>query len=146
MLKSRVATVFGAVAAATMLTMTTASAVDGHERATGLSGPGWDEFECADQVDSRSCFFHDGDWFAIEDTDADGHSAVVKWWVTSAFDENAPKLRSGYIWNIDGNNTLRYKNKDLPENEYVWFQTCTGEWSTHKLTSGSCSLTTVALA
>ncbi|MFC5214138.1 hypothetical protein [Streptomyces coerulescens] len=136
MLKTRTATVLGTIAAATMLTITTASAADGHQHATAVAGPDWDEFMCDDAVGARACFFHDGDWFSIEDRDKDGHSAVVKWKISTSY--NGPAVRSGYIWNTSGNDTVRYMNKDFPELYDVYFYACEGNWSTKTIIQGSC--------
>ncbi|MFB8353019.1 hypothetical protein [Streptomyces niveus] len=130
MRKSRLATVVSIAAAVTMLGNTTAYA-DGHELATELSRPGLNEWVCAETSSARGCFYHDGDWFSVSDLKSDGHSAVVYWQLTNG--------RWGYIWNNAGNATMRYKNKDFPEDMDVEIWACTGEWGTKEITPGSCS-------
>ncbi|MGW3338735.1 hypothetical protein ACWDCL_14835 [Streptomyces sp. NPDC001009] len=137
MFKSRILTIFGTVAAATMLTVTTASATDGHEQATDPVGIGWsNDYGCAEQTEARVCFHDAGDWWSIEDRLTDGHSAVVKWRTSETETDTATK-RSGYIWNTSGADTTRWKNKDYPELDAVWYYACIGDWDTKHIISCS---------
>ncbi|WP_432104462.1 hypothetical protein [Streptomyces sp. bgisy091] len=84
-------------------------------------------------MDYQACYSPDGDWFQVWDGDSDGSSAVVQW-------ELVDGDRFGAIYNADGNQTYRYKNKNLPEGDEVRFRVCEGHWSTKLITAGTCSM------
>ncbi|MES5825205.1 hypothetical protein [Streptomyces sp. RG80] len=135
--RSRIGTVISGIAAATLLTITNASAVDGDERATGTTDPGTSAFCTPDGSWAQACFYAYGDWFGVDDTYEDGLSAVVDWYLTTPLGE---KTRSGRIWNPDGSNAgWRFKNKDFTEGYWVYLRHCRGSYSTLNVQAGSCS-------
>lgn len=138
MLKSRIATVVGAIAAATMLTVTTAHATDGDELATATTISSGGPWSCAVSSGSASaCFTANGDWFEISDLKADGHSAVATWELVRPSDGRI--VRWGHIWNTSGVYTTRYKNKDFTEGYIVYWHACVGEWGTKDVIESTCS-------
>ncbi|MFF3420713.1 hypothetical protein ACFYW9_39565 [Streptomyces sp. NPDC002698] len=138
-LRSRIATVVGAVAAATMLTVTSASALTlENDLASSTENPGNDTICTSTGSWSQACFYADGDWFGVKDTWEDGLSGVVAWEVVDA---NGRIVRYGHIWNNAGSDAgWRFKNKDLPESarEIVTFRACRGSYSTLHIQDGSC--------
>ncbi|WP_190197115.1 hypothetical protein [Streptomyces djakartensis] len=136
--RSRIATVIGGIAAATMLTITSASAVDGDERATSTGGPDSGAICTSGGSWSQACFYHEGDWFGVRDTYEDGLSAVIEWFLQVP--TTGEKVRSGRIWNPDGVDAgWRSKNKDFTEGYYVNFRACRGSYSRLNVQAGSCS-------
>ncbi|MFH8617597.1 hypothetical protein ACH4E8_21305 [Streptomyces sp. NPDC017979] len=136
MRKSRFATVIGVAAAATLLTITQASAwPTENDLATATSGP--DNLEdCAPATSgSQACFHMFGDWFSAKDRAKDGYSAVALW---RAKDANGSIMRGGNVWNKDGAGTTRWKNKNLPDGYYVDWASCLGDYATKRILEGSC--------
>ncbi|MFF0744988.1 hypothetical protein ACFYVL_31760 [Streptomyces sp. NPDC004111] len=132
---SRITAVLGGIAAATLLTVTQASAAGAEtERATETNRPNVQWTKCiathGDNDEYQACFAPEGDWFMISDGVSDGSSGVVDWQVGS---------RYGAIFNADGASSQRYKNKNFPESATVKFRVCKGHWSTKKITAGTCS-------
>ncbi|MFE0426784.1 hypothetical protein [Streptomyces sp. NPDC058953] len=73
-----------------------------------------------------------GDVFYINDTKADGHSAVIMWRTSSG--------RAGDDWDIDGaHNGWTAINRNLPEADTVSYRVCWGEWGTQYIEFSSCS-------
>ncbi|MFH8350592.1 hypothetical protein [Streptomyces sp. NPDC018045] len=135
----RLGTVAGTLSAALLLTVTQSSAASPEtERATDTKGPSnvyhW---ECTHYggTDAKAigCFWDDGDWFMIEDTGLDGHSAVVDWELLRG------SSRFGGIFNASGFATTRYKNKNFPEGLTLRFRVCLGDWDTKTIIAGKCS-------
>ncbi|MFI5809259.1 hypothetical protein [Streptomyces sp. NPDC051561] len=132
---SRIATVLGGIAAATLLTVTQASAAGAEtERATETTRPSVQWVKCiathGDNDEYQACFAPEGDWFSVHDGVADGSSAVVDWQVGN---------RYGAIFHADGASSTRFKNKNFPESATIKFRVCKGHWSTKKITAGTCS-------
>ncbi|MEU6255524.1 hypothetical protein [Streptomyces sp. NPDC047043] len=134
---TRIGTVAGTLSAALLLTVTQANAAAGEiERATATDSSNEVEWvKCATIKEDganvyRACFSPPGDWFEVFDGKPDGSSAVVDWEVGS---------RWGSIFNADGQQTDRYKNKDFTESVTIRFRVCLGHWSTKTITAGTCS-------
>lgn len=145
MRKSRIATVVGAAAAATMLTISTAFAVDGNEVASATSTTSNGPWECAyHTTPSYACFAEDGDWFKIADLDKDGNSQVAQWYLVRPADDFT--VRAGAIWNTDGYLTTRYKNKDFAEGYIVHWRVCDGNWGTKDIYENSCGAWVIDVA
>ncbi|MFC5143528.1 hypothetical protein [Streptomyces aureoversilis] len=140
MRKARIATVLGGIAAATLLTISNASAVIfSVEQAD--DGP-WDgsvpsAMKCVSNSVGKACFREVGDWFEIVDHKADGHSALVAW--RSIYPESQATVRQGTIWNTAGFQTYRYKNKDFSEGYILEFRVCAGEWGNKHVIDSTCS-------
>ncbi|MGW8889170.1 hypothetical protein [Streptomyces sp. NPDC055749] len=120
-LKSRIAKTLlvAATAAALSATMSTSALASNQGNAYGDNGLGYGYFEST------------GDWFYINDTKADGHSAVLVW--------EASGGRSNDEWDTDGsNNGWTAVNRDLPEEDTVQYRVCWGEWSTQYINYDSC--------
>lgn len=132
----RISTVAGTLSAALLLTVTQANAAGEVERATATTSSNEVEWvKCATKQEDggivyRACFSPPGDWFSVFDGKPDGSSAVVDWEVGSRF---------GSIFNADGQQTERYKNKDFTESVTIRFRVCTGHWDTKTITAGTCS-------
>ncbi|MFG2768121.1 hypothetical protein [Streptomyces rubiginosohelvolus] len=139
MRKSRTATLCGAFAAATLLTVGNASAVEFEsEQATSRS---WDPsvpsaMTCQSNSVGKGCYREVGDWFEIVDHKKDGHSAVVVWRTVSTY--NGQTNRQGAIYNNDGYQEYRYRNKNFSEIDNVEFRICAGDWP-YRIVEGSCS-------
>ncbi|MFE9991424.1 hypothetical protein ACFYRK_31760 [Streptomyces sp. NPDC005381] len=133
-MRSRIATVVGTTVVATLFTITQASAIT-HEQdhatatTTTSSGP----WTCTADAYTQVCFSPDGDWFHIQDREADGKSAVAEWTIENTIDGSA--TRWGDIWMTAGNNEWRYQNKDLPEASRLKIRTCHGDYEGHVVAS-----------
>lgn len=78
----------------------------------------------------RACgwFTQSGDVVHVEDTDCDGHAAVVQVSIASVnIHEN--------LWNTDGCGTTDTKQygTSVPEGSTVYYRPCSGVWSTQTL-------------
>ncbi|MEU3409744.1 hypothetical protein ABZ760_00425 [Streptomyces sp. NPDC006658] len=72
-----------------------------------------------------------GDKFYIQDTKADGHSAVLQWKVAG---------RQGDDWDRNGaNNGWTVANRDFPEGATVQYRACWGDWRSQYIQLSSCS-------
>ncbi|MFD5451172.1 hypothetical protein [Streptomyces sp. NPDC127100] len=111
--RTRFGYVAGALAASTALLFATASA----------ASAGSDGGSVVDPTRGATAWFkHDGDVFWVEDTRADGHSAVVRVYVPSVGIAHN-------LFNPDGKGTARYKSYGtaIPEGTTVYYQACIGE-------------------
>ncbi|QFZ76837.1 hypothetical protein GFH48_29400 [Streptomyces fagopyri] len=136
-LRMRIATVVGAVAAATMLTVTSASAVAiEDDLATSTTDPGNDTICTSTGSWSQACFYANGDWFGVKDDFKDDLSAVVAWEVVDA---SGRVVRAGNIWNNAGSDAgWRFKNKNFPEGDFISFRACRGSYPRLHIQDGSC--------
>ncbi|WP_326723408.1 MULTISPECIES: hypothetical protein [unclassified Streptomyces] len=140
MRKARIATVLGGIAAATLLTITNASAVVFEIDQAGTTP--WDgsvpsAMECASNSVGHVCFREVGDWFEIVDEKEDGHSTLTAW--RSVYPQSQATVRQGTIWNTAGFQTWRYENKDLTEGYILELRVCAGEWSNKHVIDSTCS-------
>ncbi|MEU1125538.1 hypothetical protein ABZ371_18720 [Streptomyces sp. NPDC005899] len=135
---SRIATVLGGMAAATLLTIGQAAAVTVEVDVAGDTQwpAGTSPSACASADRAQGCFAHVGDWFSILDRQSDGHSAVIVWRMV---DSQSVVTRQGTIWNNGGADWWRYQNKNLTEYDSVEFKVCAGEWSSKAIVNGTCS-------
>lgn len=143
-LRSRIATVIGAVAVATMLTVTNASAVTIEEDvASGTTSPGPTTICTPSGSWSQACFYADGDWFGVRDTWEDELSGVIDWRVENPTTHQV--VRAGHVWNHSGSDAgWRWKNKDFPEDYILYFKSCRGSYSRLHIQDGSCSVSHAA--
>lgn len=110
------------VAAASIAAVTlTASAADADSsRCTADTG-------CA----GRATFTSLGEIFHVFDQLADGHSAVVLYWLP---DGSGPTL----IWNSNGNGTDVTANLELPEGSWITYRVCLGEFGPKQVLLATC--------
>ncbi|WP_432104427.1 hypothetical protein [Streptomyces sp. bgisy091] len=137
MLKSRIAAVLGAGAAAVMLMATNAVATDGVQTATVVDQPSAREWVCeaVATYGGGGCFAAYGDWFGVTDSKSDGHSTVLVWTV---YNKDGSFDRGGSVWNTAGASTSRFLNKDFPEGRAMRFKICLGESSDHDVIDSTC--------
>jgi len=83
---------------------------------------------CAGKVEFQSY----GEVFRIYDQSADGHSAVLQYWLS---DGTGPY----WGWNSGGNGTVVTVDLDLPEGDWIFYKACLGEFGTKTLDEGTCS-------
>jgi hypothetical protein len=83
---------------------------------------------CAGRVTFQAA----GEVFTIFDQRADGHSAVVQYWLS---DGSGPHLG----WNPNGNGTQTTLNLDLAEGDWIYYRACLGEYGPKTLVAGTCS-------
>lgn len=83
---------------------------------------------CAGRVTFQSY----GELFRIFDQQADGHSAVLLYWLS---DGSGPY----YGWNANGNGTQVNVDLELPEGDWIFYRACLGEYGTRSLVAGTCS-------
>lgn len=108
-------------AAVATLTVAGASAADADSsRCTVDSG-------CA----GRATFTSLGEIFHVFDQKADGHSAVVLYWLP---DGSGPTL----IWNSNGNGTEVTANLELPEGSWISYRVCLGEGGPKTVMTETC--------
>ncbi|MGW1230261.1 hypothetical protein [Streptomyces sp. NPDC001515] len=137
---SRIATVVGGAVAATLLSITSSSAITVENDVAGTtvwpSGTGTSD-RCGSNSSAMACFRPNGDWFMIVDQKADGHSAVVRW---TTYDANTnARHRTGLIWNKGGANAYRYMNKNFAEGDYLEFDVCAGEYGATYVIENTCN-------
>ncbi|WP_328889133.1 hypothetical protein [Streptomyces sp. NBC_00316] len=146
MRKSRIAVTLGGAVAATVLTISTASAITLEVDVAGTTPwPGGAvTARCASTEEAVGCFRSDGDWFSLVDQKSDGHSVVIRW---ATYDPKSNVMqREGIIWNTAGLNAYRYMNKNLAEGDFLEFSMCAAEWSTKHIIENTCAGTTSATA
>jgi hypothetical protein len=83
---------------------------------------------CAGKVEFQSY----GEIFRIYDQVADGHSAVLQYWLS---DGTGPH----WEWNHGGSGTVVEVNLELPEGDWIFYKACLGEYGTKTLVDGTCS-------
>ncbi|NUP17436.1 MAG: hypothetical protein HOZ81_15305 [Streptomyces sp.] len=134
--KSRLATLAIAASAFTMIATSPAYAWP-TEQDIATARPNPDGVpDCARATSgAKACFDEFGDWFYITDRYKDGYSAVALWRVKDA---NGSVMRGGNVWNRDGAGTTRFKNKDLPEEYYVDWASCVGDYATKDILEDAC--------
>jgi hypothetical protein len=81
---------------------------------------------------ARVTFQSSGELFKIFDQSADGHSAVLLYWLS---DGSGPY----YGWNHAGNGTQVNVDLALPEGDWIFYKACLGEYGTKTLVAGTCS-------
>lgn len=113
--------VAGVVAAATFLP--TSSATADTSQCSSPSGT------CA----AKAVFESYGEIFRLYDQSADGHSAVLLYWLA---DGTGPY----WVWNSGGNGTVVTVNLELPEGQWIRYMACTGESGPKTLVANSCGL------
>jgi len=71
-------------------------------------------------------FKHDGDRIYVQDTKADGHSAVAQVCAPSSCSYVA-----NYVWNSQGSGTVKSYGygTQIPEGTSVYYRPCIGEWN-----------------
>ncbi|MEU7108159.1 hypothetical protein ACFQ2B_36595 [Streptomyces stramineus] len=128
------------MAASTLLTVSTASAVTfEHDRGT-KSQPSGGYVRCISNDRGQGCFMPGGDWIYLLDTKKDGLSAVVVWRIVEGPSQHT--VREGAVWNTAGSKNggqWRYKNKNFPEGRNIDFQVCAGSWRFKNIQSSTCS-------
>ncbi|MFH9268951.1 hypothetical protein ACH4KN_32530 [Streptomyces sp. NPDC017546] len=120
-LQSRIFRTAAVAVGSTALTMMMATSASASNQgyAYGKNGLGYGYFESY------------GDYFYINDTKADGHSAVLVWQASGG--------RVGDEWDKDGaNNGWTKVNRNLPEEDSLQYKVCWGEWSTQYINHSSC--------
>ncbi|GGQ55121.1 hypothetical protein [Streptomyces asoensis] len=140
MRKARIATVLGGIAAATLLTIGNASAVNfeiDEADATPFDGSVPSAMACAHNSVGKACFREVGDWFEIVDEKKDDHATLAAWRLV--YPESQATIRQGTIWNTAGFQTYRYQNKDLHEGYILELRVCAGEWHNKHVIDSSCS-------
>ena len=80
----------------------------------------------------RATFASYGEVFKVFDQAADGHSAVVLYWLS---DGTGPH----FGWNSQGNGTTFTLNLELAEGDWIFYRVCLGESGPKTLVSGTCS-------
>ncbi|MFB7210278.1 hypothetical protein [Streptomyces sp. NPDC056255] len=139
---ARTATVLGAIAAATLLTISNASAdinfeID-HAGTTPFDPNVPSAMVCAPvNPVGKGCFREEGDWFEIVDQNEDGHSTLVAW--RSVYPESQATVRQGTIWNTGGFQAYRWQNKNFTEGYILEFRVCAGEYGNLHVIDSSCS-------
>lgn len=81
---------------------------------------------------ARANFASYGEHLYVSDQDADGHSAVVRYWLeggTGPF----------HVWNSGGNGTTVDHNLELPEGSWIFYQVCVGESLIRDVWTSTCS-------
>ena len=108
-------------AAVATLTLAGASAADADSsRCTADAG-------CA----GRATFTSLGEIFHVFDQNADGHSAVVLYWLP---DGSGPTL----LWNSSGNGTDVKFDLELPEGSWITYRVCLGEFGAKQVLLDTC--------
>ncbi|MEU1194719.1 hypothetical protein ABZ446_00650 [Streptomyces sp. NPDC005813] len=136
-------TVAAATAAAWAIAVSPASAITAEYDVTDSDSGGYAHQFDACRVTSygQGCFAEYGEWFSIEDTDADGKSPVIVWYLYQK--DNAGDYtdltRFGYIWHTDGNNTEGWQNKSFTDGLRLEFKLCLGEHTTRTIPSSTCT-------
>jgi hypothetical protein len=72
-----------------------------------------------------------GEVFTVYDQKADGHSAVLLYWLP---DGTGPHL----VWNANGNGTTVTADLELPEGSWVTYRACLGEYGTKTVLEATC--------
>jgi len=81
---------------------------------------------------AKAAFTSYGEHLKVYDRAADGHSAVVLYWLS---DGTGPY----FGWNPNGNGSVVDIDLELPEGDWIFFKACLGEYGTKTLVSGTCS-------
>jgi hypothetical protein len=74
-----------------------------------------------------------GEHLYVRDQRADGHSAVVRYWLdggTGPF----------HVWNSGGNGTSVDHNLELAEGSWIFYQVCVGEYGIRDVWTSTCSV------
>jgi hypothetical protein len=79
----------------------------------------------------RAAFTSLGEVFHVFDQSADGHSAVVLYWLP---DGSGPNL----IWNSSGNGTNVTGDLELPEGSWITYRVCLGEGGPKQVLTETC--------
>ena len=99
----------------------------------GASAAGADSSRCT--ADSgcagRATFTSLGEIFHVFDQKADGHSAVVLYWLPGG---SGPTL----IWNSSGNGTDVKADLELPEGSWITYRVCLGEGGPKQVLLDTC--------
>jgi uncharacterized protein YraI len=95
-------------------------------------GVGSGSGQCADACAGEGQYRSSDSHFLVYDTDADGYSAVVAYW-----------LRGGagpfYVWNSGGEGTKVDKAVTVPHGGWVFYKVCVANYTTAKPDLKSCS-------
>ncbi|HEY3506465.1 MAG TPA: hypothetical protein VGN37_27210 [Actinocatenispora sp.] len=89
-------------------------------------------------VNDGSCrgaaaFLRDGDHLYVWDNLADGHSVVAD------YARSDTPSQDNEAWNHYGAGTRLDHNMDIPENGWIKYRVCLGEYSSRSYVSGTCS-------
>ncbi|MFJ7292482.1 hypothetical protein [Streptomyces collinus] len=122
----RMATVAAAAAAAFTLLTSQASAIDWEHdvaTATTTSSPG--PWQVRGNIFVSGLFAKNGDWFEVNDLEADDQSAFVMWELRN---DSGVLVRGGKIWMTKGNGEGRYQNKNFTEGYNLKWRACAGDY------------------
>ncbi|MFD5743980.1 hypothetical protein ACFXJM_24380 [Streptomyces massasporeus] len=122
----RIVTVVAAAAAAFTLFTSQASAIDWERdfaTATTTSSPG--PWQVRGNTWVAGLFAKNGDWFEVQDLEADGKSGFVMWELRN---DSGVLVRGGKIWMTKGNGEARYHNKNFPEGYNLKWRACAGDY------------------
>jgi hypothetical protein len=75
-----------------------------------------------------------GEIFTVYDQKADGHSAVLLYWLP---DGSGPH----HVWNPNGNGTNVTANLEFPEGSWVTYRVCLGEHGPKDVLENTCGAT-----
>ncbi|MFF4537973.1 hypothetical protein [Streptomyces aureus] len=137
-------TVIAAAAAAWAVAISPAAAVTTEKDVTSSDNGTHQYSACRVASYGQACFAPDGEWFSVEDDQADSKSVVVIWelYGKDLAGHYTDLLRRGYIWHTMGNGTIGYQNKSFPENLRVSFLVCRGKYAEGTCTDGTSWVTT----
>jgi len=119
--KQRNALIIASVVAASTAMPPTAALANGSQCTTPTN-------TCAGRV----TFTSDTAVFTIFDQNADGHSAVVQYWLS---DGSGPHVG----WNSQGNGTRSTVDLNLDPGEWIFYRACLGEFGPKTLVADTCS-------
>lgn len=87
----------------------------------------------------KATFASYGEVFTVYDQKADGHSAVVLYWLP---DGSGPHL----IWSSGGSGTNVKANLEFPEGSWVTYRVCLGESGPQEILQSTCGATVTDFA
>jgi hypothetical protein len=105
--------------------------------ALAVSTPGYaDSSRCTSDsaCAGKATFASYGEVFTVYDQKADGHSAVVLYWLPAG-------VGPLYVWNSGGNGTSAKGDLELPEGSWITYRVCLGEAGTKQILTATCGAT-----
>lgn len=79
----------------------------------------------------KATFASYGEVFTVYDQKADGHSAVLLYWLPDG-------IGPVYVWNHSGNGTNVKADLELAEGSWVTYRMCLGEYGTKEILTATC--------
>ncbi|MEV1009370.1 hypothetical protein [Streptomyces sp. NPDC049881] len=135
-MKSRTILRAAAVASATLVTLTMgnpAQAADKWQNSGFHVGDLCTTGVSLDPCHGSASFVKDGDHLYVWDNVADGWSAFARYYRSDV------SGLAGFAWNYHGAGTRIDHNMDIPENGWINYEVCLGEYGTRLILDWTCS-------